>query len=209
MKLIFRTTVFLLLYIFTSCEKDLNVTIHGRIVFQCDGRPVRGLHVNVRQVSKHDETGFVSAITDQEGYYSLSGEVGAKGYDYFLLETYGQIDDTLPPYPSGGLLGTSDIKKDVTIDASMKAAQGIRFHLVNAMPFDSHDKFLRIDQVGEPNNLYVNYPGEIDTTITFNGTEASPFIYEYQFVKNNDTTIVRDSVFVAVCYSIPEVEILY
>ena len=214
MNVILKALLFISFIFLFGCKKGpYSAHFHGRITFQCDGRPVKGLHVIIHQVSPHLESGVGSAITDGDGYFSFQDDVTIdRSYDYFTLDTFGQIDDTIPPIPQGGELAHSGShSEDVELNAEIKAVQQVQFHLVNSIPFDNNDNFILIKQLDQIHSiyLYTNLIGVVDTVLLFSGIESSPFTYEYQFVKNDDTLSIRDSIFISSCYTIPVIDILY
>lgn len=208
----FLRGIFLSIGIFclSSCHKDfpIQVTFHGKVTYQCDGSPVKGLKVEIVRgfdTGREGNSHVGDAITDGNGQYYLDTKVEREGsFRYYELITTGYIDPKPPYFIVQGIVEKyrGEDLEDVEINTSIPSYRILRFHIKNISPVDSSDLFKGIDQViyyySNPvhsNLCNVNLSGEsIDTTIIIPSEASDTLHYEYYFKKNGQEFAVNDSV---------------
>ena len=195
-----RIALIFLLLIYSSCQKsDLHGHYHGRITYECDGSPVKGIKVNIYWIDFHSDTHMLKeARTDNSGYYSMDDVIAHSGsLDYYELVTTKDIDS--PPFyfiPDRGWTKkfSPDDKEDIQIDLSIPSNSFISFHIKNNNPYDQNDVF-NLKQL-DMNGYYAwQWQGEsIDSILNITVAPVDTFIYVYSFIKSGLEHTVQDSV---------------
>jgi len=195
-----------LLMIMTSCKKkNRDVTVHGQVLYFCNQQPAANIHVNISTESGNESTHVGSAYTNNNGYYSVKGEVGS--FDTWSMSGYGQNLE-----PSGNIVTHDD---DILINGLVFKNEQLNIHIKNANPYDGADYFTGLEWCDSlmirctPMNLNQNYLyGNIDSTFSIELPDKTYYILHYT-TRKNSVISGHYSPVTTDCYNITNVDLFY
>lgn len=139
-----------LLFTFSSCEKEDTDTIEGQIIDAISNQPIEGVRIKVDATKSPTSMGIINggrretvgnAITDKNGYYKSNLKLfnGAERLQIFINEnnqkqgyTDGEIDVSLSALNKGG---------NTTFNRSLNPTAILKIKFINTSPQSNADRF--------------------------------------------------------------------
>jgi hypothetical protein len=199
----------------SSCKKTSNVSFHGQFTFDCNNQPVKNLLIQVFQVyntsGSLNMTYLGSTATDNNGYYSMVGEVSDNGsFNYYSL--YISSGDSSPFINNATEYKIYQNKKTIEMSFQVKPRNAFSFHIKNTTPLNNSDMFnsLTLTSSQGYQTLISNLAGvNIDTTV-YVFHDVNSFYFNYSVTKNNILSqLPNDSLIQANCLDTLKININY
>lgn len=206
-----------------SCTKTTQgVHFHGRITFGCNNQiPIKNCMVGIGReydTGTHQWQSIGSAVTDNNGYYSLITNVKQNGsfmsYDYGFGNpgAPGTYYSSSPQFWGGG--ESNDNDKDIEVNISAAGTKAYKFHIKNVSPVNSGDNLNSLiisnSSFYELSNISNLIGANVDTTFYQFYFIQDNINYKYSYTKNGVLTSVPSVTITApICLDTVSVNIFY